>query len=124
MRLRNPQSGRLVSDGSTTLFAGMWIPRDMVSVAKTTLMSPSTKQSSTASRNAGIIPAWCAATPASSVASHLSYPRTSMSASLNAATRSSTSIRILARSAPFVSRSPASMQRFAASVQAARLKMK
>ena len=47
----------------TTLFAGMLMPSESVSVANTTFTSPSWKSSSTVSLNSGSIPAWWAATP-------------------------------------------------------------
>jgi len=53
----------LVNRSITTVRAGMLIPSDRVSVAKTAFKSPAEKQASTASRNAGTMPAWCAATP-------------------------------------------------------------
>ena len=55
-----------VSFSITTVRAGMLIPTASVSVANTTLIKPSTKQASTTSLNGGTIPAWWAATPASS----------------------------------------------------------
>ena len=48
------------------VLAGMLMPTASVSVANTTLTRPSTKQASTTSLNGGTIPAWWAATPASS----------------------------------------------------------
>ena len=63
VRLRKPRSVRLVSDCSTTLFAGMWIPRDMVSVAKTTRHRPRSKRCSTSRFTLGRMPAWCMPTP-------------------------------------------------------------
>ena len=51
------------SCSTTTLRAGMLIPSARVSVAKTTLMSPSVKHLSTPSLKAGTIPAWCGAMP-------------------------------------------------------------
>ena len=51
----------LVSFSMTTERAGMLIPSDSVSVAKTTLTRPAAKQASTASLNGGTIPAWWAA---------------------------------------------------------------
>ena len=53
----------LTSFSSTTLRAGMLMPSARVSVAKTTLVRPRTKHSSTQPLNAGSMPAWCAATP-------------------------------------------------------------
>ena len=58
----------LLSFSITTVRAGMLMPRASVSVAKTILTRPSVKQCSTASLNGGTMPAWCAATPASSPA--------------------------------------------------------
>jgi hypothetical protein len=52
-----------VSFSITTVRAGMLMPTASVSVANTTLVSPSTKQASTTSLNGGIMPAWCAAIP-------------------------------------------------------------
>src|SRR2546428_552914 len=43
---RNPRSVRLVSPWRTTDRAGMWMPRDIVSVAKTALQSPRSKSPS------------------------------------------------------------------------------
>ena len=54
----------------TTDRAGMLIPRARVSVANTALTSPAEKHASTVSLNGGTIPAWWAAKPASSPASH------------------------------------------------------
>ena len=54
----------------TTVRAGMLMPRASVSVANTALTSPAAKHSSTASLNGGTMPAWWAAKPASSPASH------------------------------------------------------
>ena len=48
----------------------MLMPSESVSVANTTLSRPAVNASSTASFIGGTIPAWCAATPASSPASH------------------------------------------------------
>ena len=56
----------LVSFSMTTVRAGMLMPTASVSVAKTALISPSTKHASTTSLNAGTMPAWWAAMPASS----------------------------------------------------------
>ena len=50
----------------TTVRAGMLMPSASVSVANTTFTSPSAKHASTASLNGGTMPAWWAATPASS----------------------------------------------------------
>ncbi len=63
VRLRKPRSVRLVSDCSTTLLAGMWMPSDMVSVAKTTLQSPRSNSSSVKRFTVGRIPAWWSPTP-------------------------------------------------------------
>ena len=54
----------------TTERAGMLIPRDRVSVAKTTFTRAEVKQASTASLKGGTRPAWWAARPASSPLSH------------------------------------------------------
>ena len=62
-----------VSFSITTVRAGMLMPTASVSVAKTTLIRPSVKHASTASLNGGTIPAWWAATPASSWAMNWSY---------------------------------------------------
>ena len=43
--------------------AGMWMPRDMVSVAKTTLQSPRSNRSSISRFTLGSTPAWCSPTP-------------------------------------------------------------
>ena len=48
----------------------MLMPRANVSVAKTALTSPDSKHASTVSLNGGTMPAWWAAKPASSPASH------------------------------------------------------
>jgi hypothetical protein len=58
------------SFSTTTDRAGMLMPSDNVSVAKTTFSKPAVKASSTASFMGGTIPAWCAATPASKPAIH------------------------------------------------------
>src|SRR5437867_1916946 len=47
----------------TTVFAGMLIPSESVSVANTTFTSPASNSSSTVSLKTGSIPAWCAGTP-------------------------------------------------------------
>ena len=52
-----------VSRSSTTVRAGMLMPRASVSVANTARTSPRTNSSSTVSLNAGMSPAWWAATP-------------------------------------------------------------
>ena len=62
----------LTSFSSTTLRAGMLMPRARVSVANTTLTRPFTYASSTASLKAGSIPAWCAAIPRCSASTNLS----------------------------------------------------
>ena len=54
----------------TTDRAGMLMPSASVSVANTTFTSPAANASSTASFIGGTMPAWCAAMPASSPASH------------------------------------------------------
>ena len=53
----------LTSLSSTTVRAGMLMPRARVSVAKTARIRPSVNSSSTISRNVGSIPAWWAAKP-------------------------------------------------------------
>ena len=58
------------SFSTTTERAGMLMPSESVSVANTTLSSPARNASSTASFIGGTMPAWCAATPASSPAIH------------------------------------------------------
>ena len=63
VRFRKPRSVRLVRDWSTTLLAGMWIPSDMVSVAKTTLQSPRSKRCSMRRFTLGRMPAWWSPTP-------------------------------------------------------------
>src|SRR5664279_3094685 len=60
---------------TTTVRAGMLIPRASVAVANTTFSRPSEKHRSTAWRNAGTNPAWCGAMPASRAADHGPYPR-------------------------------------------------
>ena len=55
---------------STTVRAGMLMPRARVSVAKTARTSPLTKSSSTMCRKAGSIPAWWAANPRMRAARH------------------------------------------------------
>ncbi len=62
----------LLRRSMTTARAGMLMPTASVSVANTALSRPRLKHSSTVSRNAGIMPAWWAATPASRVASQRS----------------------------------------------------
>ncbi len=52
-----------MSDWSTTLLAGMWMPSDIVSVANTTRQSPRSKSVSTSRFTLGRIPAWCIPTP-------------------------------------------------------------
>jgi len=51
------RSSRLVSPWSTTERAGMWMPRDIVSVAKTALQSPRSKSTSISRLTLGRIPA-------------------------------------------------------------------
>ena len=63
VRLRKPRSVRLVSDCSITLLAGMWMPSDIVSVAKTTLQRPRSKSSSMKRFTVGRMPAWWSPTP-------------------------------------------------------------
>ncbi len=58
------------SFSSTTVRAGMLMPRARVSVAKTTLTSFFWNSSSTTSLKAGSMPAWCAATPRCRPSSH------------------------------------------------------
>ena len=65
VRLRKPRSVRLVTPWSTTLRAGMWMPRLIVSVAKTTRTSPRSKSSSVSRLRLGRIPAWWTPTPSS-----------------------------------------------------------
>ena len=67
-----PEPPYLVKRSMTTERAGMLIPSDRVSVAKTTLSNPAAKHSSTVSRKTGTSPAWWAATPRSSPSSHSS----------------------------------------------------
>ncbi len=55
----------LANRSTTTVRAGMLIPRARVSVANTTFNRPCEKQRSTAWRKAGTSPAWWGATPAS-----------------------------------------------------------
>ncbi len=58
-----PVPSNLVNEETTQARAGMFNPRDSVSVAKTTLTSPVRKSCSTVSLAYGSIPAWCIATP-------------------------------------------------------------
>src|SRR5207248_880615 len=60
---RKPRSVRLVTPCSTTARAGMWMPSDIVSVAKTTRQSPRSKSVSIRRLRPGRMPAWCVATP-------------------------------------------------------------
>ena len=60
----------LANRSTTTVRAGMLMPRASVSVAKTTFNRPSEKHCSTAWRKAGTRPAWWGAIPASSAADH------------------------------------------------------
>ena len=62
----------LESFSITTDRAGMLMPSASVSVANTILTRPAAKASSTASFIGGTMPAWWAAKPASSPASHWS----------------------------------------------------
>ncbi len=62
----------LVKRSITTERAGMLMPSDSVSVAKTTLSNPAAKHSSTVSRKMGTRPAWCAATPQQRLSTHSS----------------------------------------------------
>ncbi len=68
--MARPAPPNLSNRSITTVRAGMLIPSDRVSVAKTTWRRPAAKQASTASRKAGTSPAWWAATPASRPSSH------------------------------------------------------
>ena len=60
---RKPRSVRLVSPCRTTLRAGMWIPRLIVSVAKTTRTRPRSNSTSVRRLRLGRIPAWWSPTP-------------------------------------------------------------
>ena len=60
----------LSSRSMTTVRAGMLIPRASVSVAKTARTSPASNSSSTTSLKVGSMPAWWAAIPRCSPASH------------------------------------------------------
>ena len=55
--MARPAPPYLVNRSMTTERAGMLIPSDRVSVAKTTLSSPAAKHSSTVSRKTGTRPA-------------------------------------------------------------------
>ena len=68
--MARPAPPNLVNRSMTTVRAGMLMPSDSVSVAKTTCRSPAEKQASTVSRKAGTSPAWWAAIPASRPSSH------------------------------------------------------
>ena len=70
MRVARPAPPYLVKRSITTERAGMLMPSDSVSVAKTTFNRPAAKHSSTVSRKTGTSPAWCAATPRSRPSSH------------------------------------------------------
>ena len=70
--MARPAPPNLVNRSITTERAGMLMPSESVSVAKTTWSKPAAKHSSTVSRNTGTSPAWCAATPRSSPSSHSS----------------------------------------------------
>ena len=72
VRLARPAPPYLVKRSMTTVRAGMLMPSDSVSVAKTTRSSPAAKHSSTVSRKTGTRPAWWAATPADSPSSQSS----------------------------------------------------
>src|SRR3972149_759873 len=63
VRTRNPRSVRLVIPWSTTLRAGMWMPRLIVSVAKTTRHRPRSNRSSISRLTLGRVPAWWGPTP-------------------------------------------------------------
>ncbi len=108
----------------TTVLAGMLMPTASVSVANTAFTRPSTKHASTTSLNGGTIPAWWAATPASSWARNWLYPSTARSAGSMPPSRASTISRIRSRSSPVVNRAPAAVARRAASSHWLRLKMK
>ncbi|SKJ84241.1 Uncharacterised protein [Mycobacteroides abscessus subsp. massiliense] len=60
----------LTNRSSTTVRAGMLIPKASVSVANTAFTSPLVNSSSTVCRNTGSMPAWCAAMPRSSPSRH------------------------------------------------------
>ena len=87
--------------------AGMLMPRASVSVANTTLTSPSAKHASTASLNGGTMPAWWAAMPGlepgepAAVAEHVEVGVAS-----RRSTVASAMARIAARSSGVVRRTP------------------
>ena len=70
--MARPAPPYLVNRSMTVVRAGMLIPSERVSVAKTTDSSPLAKHSSTVSRKAGTRPAWWAVTPASRPSNHSS----------------------------------------------------
>ena len=92
----------------TTLFAGMLMPSESVSVAKTTFTSPSWKSSSTVSLNIGSMPAWWAATPVVRDSRKSEKPRLTRSSSSTQAARVSALSRIDAASSLVVRRTFAS----------------
>ena len=70
--MARPAPPYLVKRSMTTERAGMLMPSESVSVAKTTWSSPAAKHSSTVSRKTGTSPAWWEATPHSSPSSQSS----------------------------------------------------
>ena len=70
--MARPAPPYLVKRSMTTERAGMLMPSESVSVAKTTWRRPAAKHSSTVSRKTGTSPAWWAATPHSSPSSQSS----------------------------------------------------
>ena len=71
-----PVPSNLVNEDTTHARAGMLSPSDSVSVANTTLTSPSMKSRSTASFAEGSMPAWCMATPLRSVDGSIAWRNT------------------------------------------------
>ena len=112
------------SFSSTTVRAGMLMPRASVSVANTTLIRPRANSSSTTSLNAASMPAWCAAMPRLSASAKSWYPSTPRSSSGRSAVRSATTRLISSRSLGLVSRRPDRRHCSIASSQPLREKMK
>jgi len=105
-----PAPPNLLNRSITTVLAGMLMPSESVSVAKTTPSSPSVKHCSTASFIEGTSPAWWAATPDSSASIHSCQPSASRSSSPRSSVRSSAIARIRRRVPRSRSRIPSRTQ--------------
>ena len=114
----------LINFSKTTVRAGILIPSARVSVAKTALIRPFWKSSSTADLKLGKSPAWCAAIPRSSAVSQSSKPKTSRSSSAIFCVYLRAVARISSRSCVDVKRRPACKHCLTAASQPILEKMK